>query len=270
MLYAQYVRHLTRGRLSVNDDERIALGDSARPVPIPVEPAERPAPAKRRLRDVITSREVIAAVIVGALTVASTIAGAVASNWLEVRQTVTEKSSGELSAEAESFEQQLADSQDEVAELRNQVAALQDENARLAGGSPSDTTASSDSGSTTSADVFREDDEVAISVGSCLDLDSDAGNWDLVVNSYGLFYESGPDLCYTTDALELFAIRLVDTEPTLADCDSQTLVEGNELGPRDLRDGLWLCGQTDEERTVSVGVLEAADDDLTMRIRVWK
>lgn len=266
----QYVRHVTHGRLSVNDDERTALGDPARTVSIPLEPAEQPGRAKRRLRDVITSREVVAALVVGALTVASTIAGAVATNWLEVRQTVTEKSSGELSAEAQDLERQLAASRKEAKTLQDQVAALEEENARLAGGSSSDTATSSDTGSTTSADVFREDDDVAISVGSCLDLDSKAANWDLVINSDGLFWESGSDLCYTTDKLELPAIRLVDAEPTLADCDSQTLVEGDELGPRDISDGLWMCGQTDEERTVSVGILEATDDDLTMRIRVWK
>ncbi|MBE1875139.1 hypothetical protein [Myceligenerans pegani] len=54
------------------------------------------------------------------------------------------------------------------------------------------------------------------------------------------------------------------------DCDSQTLVEGDALGPRDLRECLWICGQTDEERTVSVGVRKATDDDVTMRIRVWE
>ncbi|GAB3174776.1 hypothetical protein GCM10027059_47420 [Myceligenerans halotolerans] len=258
----------------MNDDERTALSDSARTGPVPSEPADRPRPARRRVRDVIASREVIAAVIVGALTVASTIAGAVASNWLEVRQTVTEKSSGELSAEVENLERLLAASQDDANTLQDQVDALRDENARLAGGSSSDTTASdtaaSDPGSTPAPDVFREDDHVAISVGSCLDLDSKAGNWDLVVNSYGLDYQLGRDLCYTTDSLEILAIRLVDAEPTLADCASQTLVKGKELGPRDIRDGLWLCGQTDEERTVSVGILEATDDDITMRIRVWK
>ncbi|MBO0611012.1 hypothetical protein [Myceligenerans salitolerans] len=257
----------------MNDDERTAPRDSARPERVFPELADRSGTAKRRLRDVISSREVIAALVVGALTVASTIAGAVASNWLEVRQTVTEKSSSELSAQVHELERQLAASREEATTLRDQVSALEDKNARLTSSPSSDATSSDttspETGSTPPADVLREDDDVAISAGSCLDLDSDAPNWDLVVNSYGLSYELGSDLCYT-DALEVRAIRLVDAEPTLADCASQTLVEGDELGPRDLGDGLWMCGQTDEERTVSVGILDATDDDLTMRIRVWE
>lgn len=222
-----------------------------------------PARPRRRLRYAIFSREVIAALIVGALTVASTIAGAVATNWLEVRQTITEKSSRELSDDVATLQRQLAESLADAAALRDQVASLEEENAWLKG-APSSSDAPS---SRPAAGVYRQSDDVAIAPDYCLDLDSEEKDWDLLYDWGSELPVDARDLCYRFDALELLAMTLVDAEPTKDECESRTLIE-DSLPELDFRHGQWVCGVTDEGRITSIYV-ESVDGNPTMRIRVW-
>ncbi|GAA1863452.1 hypothetical protein [Myceligenerans crystallogenes] len=254
----------------MKDDERTALREPASAQPAAEHSPAPLRPARRRIRDVVASGEVIAALIVGALTVASTIAGAVATNWLEVRQTVTEKSSSELSDDVDRLQRQLAASEDEADALRGQVAVLEEENARLGAGSEVPADASSDTTvPSASTGVLREESAVGIAPGYCLDLDSGAADWGLSSDASELYYAlDGQDLCFRDDLLELHSMTVVDAEPMKSDCESETLVV-DSIASRDLRGGQWVCGVTDQGGITAV-FAEATDDNLTLHLRVWQ
>ena len=241
------------------------------------------AHATHRVRDLVRSPEVVASVIVGSLTVFAAIAGAAATNLIEVRQTVTAPSSGELSGDVETLREQLTASQAEVADLRKQVETLKKENERLGGTASSDASDSTSdggaSGDTAAASdeqpvIFRESSEpFEIAYGSCIDLDSDASNWDPERDNHLWPFEP-QDFCYvanTVDELQMRGLVVVeDGSETLAACEEQTLLMDDAIPVNDVREGTRICGVTSEDRPVSVGVVKVSDESVTLDVRVWE
>lgn len=251
----------------MNDDELTDLRDhtSTR--------ADVGTPPGRGLREVVgspsakVSREVIFALLIGAFVLVAPIAGAVALEWIEVRQTVTDKSAGELSDDVADLQRRLAASEQEAAALREQLAELQGDTAEPA----SDASQPVPSPDASEPPVLREAGGVQIAHGSCLDLDSQDRDWGLAADDYGfgLLWDMERDLCYGSQGFEMRQMSTVDAEPTLADCESQTLVIGDELPRAAVRDGQWICAYTGDGLRAAVHLSDVADDRLTMRLRVW-
>ncbi|MEU4388313.1 hypothetical protein [Promicromonospora sp. NPDC023805] len=102
----------------------------------------------------------------------------------------------------------------------------------------------------------------------CLDLDSDAPNWDVAGEG---------DICIWYYQRDLVGTNLtvLDEEPTLADCEAQTDVR-DSVGAIGSLVGKYICGWTDNGRLARIGIVDTSQgkngrtESAMLQITVWE
>lgn len=222
--------------------------------------------AARKARRLFGAPEVVAALIGAGVTVLLALVGA-GTQTIEIRQTVTNASSGELSDETSALQNQVAVLEKDIKDLTTANRDLETENSDLRAqidNAPLPT--DEDTGEPVPSTVLRQTDGTAVTINSthCIDLDSQEKNWNVGSNDY-----DGRDLCYDDWGLELSKASIMSAEPTFEECRDRTQYSDYRIPAADLRDDLHVCGKSDDGREAYVYIAKMSDDDISFHLRIW-
>jgi hypothetical protein len=214
---------------------------------VSAQPAESEPTSKRTGSR--TGHELWIAIITAGATIAAAAIGTVVAvdvGTVEVRMVGDGLDSAELQATVDRLEA-------ENAELRSAQEELPAQDA------PGD----SPSGAPEDAEAVRSTAEpISLGEAACLDLDSDAANWDVG--------ERG-DIC--VDYVSAFIgtdLTVLKDKPSLADCEAQTYLR-DDVGPVSGIVGEYVCAWTDGGRLASIEIVDSEPSASTLLdITVWE
>ena len=234
--------------------------------------ADPPTPPRKSWRHRLRFAPAIWAALIGAAATVGVAFIGTETGTIEIRQTITAPTSSELAKEASEqasdLEKRTQVLEDEAADLIAANEGLMTEKANLeaqlteARAAP--TPLPTGTRAPTAPVILRETEgtPVAVQRGRCLDLSSQRSDWGI---------GSGYDLCYSSNRLSMDRVSVWDHEPTLDECEAQTLYASSvDLGL--VEPGMHLCGtyRGDAFAYVRVASVDFDEEIIALDIRVWQ